>query len=75
MANKEKRAYIVGMALAIGFILALKKRSLSFDEIPKGRVIFRWSRKAKKRIEIDPETGEVSGVCEHLTPNKATARS
>lgn len=31
MADKEKLAYIVGMALAIGFILALKKRGLSFD--------------------------------------------
>ena len=31
MTDKAKRAYIVGMALAVGFILALKKRGLSFD--------------------------------------------
>lgn len=75
MTDKEKTAYIVGMAVAIGFKLGLRKQGLSFDEIPKDRVIFRWSRKAKKRIAIDPETGEVSGVCEHLTPNKATGPS
>lgn len=75
MTDKEKTAYIVGMAVAIGFKLGLHKQGLSFDEIPKDRVIFRWSRKAKKRIAIDPETGEVSGVCEHLTPNKATGPS
>lgn len=31
MTDKEKRAYIVDMAFVIGFIMALKKRGLSFD--------------------------------------------
>ena len=75
MTDKEKLAYAVGLAFALGFILALKKRRLTCDEIPKNRVIFRWSKKANHRIAIDPTTRVVSGVCDPLTPKKTSIPS
>lgn len=48
MTDKEKTAYIVGMAVAIGFKLGLRKQGLSFDEIPKDRVILDGQEKLRK---------------------------
>lgn len=45
MTGKEKTAYIVGVAVAVGFKLGLRRRGLSFAEVPKDRVILGWPRK------------------------------